>query len=195
MTTPTSSPRIAGLVLAGGRSRRFGAEKAAALLRGQPLLDWSLSALRPDCAVLAVNAPEGSAAAALAKAGNHPLLADAPGTPDGPLSGVAAGLAWALDQQADWLLTAPCDTPRLPADLARRLLAAAGEGPGASAVSPDGRQPLCALWRPALLAPLTLALAAGHPPVRAFQDEAGMALARFEDSAAFVNFNTPDEQD
>lgn len=195
MTTPPSSPRIAGLVLAGGRSRRFGAEKAAVLLEDRPLLDWSLSALRPACAVLAVNASQASGAAALARTRNHALFPDPPGSPDGPLAGVAAGLAWARDQQADWLLTVPCDTPRLPVDLASRLLAAAGDGPGASALSPDGRQPLCALWRPALLASLTQVLATGHPPVRAFQDGAGMALARFEDAAAFINLNTPGRPD
>ena len=38
---PHASQTLVGVVLAGGRSVRFGGEKAAALLRGTPLLLWA----------------------------------------------------------------------------------------------------------------------------------------------------------
>lgn len=189
---PVPDPRpalIAGLVLAGGRSRRFGAEKAAALFEGRPLLDGSLDVLAGPCGWLAVNAPPGSGAAILAAARHLDPVCDAEGGPDGPLSGVLAGLAWARTLGAGWLATVPCDTPRLPVDLVPRLIAAAGDGPGASADSPDGRQPLCAVWRVELLAALSATLRDGHPAVRAFQDDMGMTRALFADSAAFANLN------
>ena len=66
MQPPTINPMLAGLVIAGGRSRRFGRDKALALVGGRPLLAWSLAALREACAEVAINAEADSAAANLA---------------------------------------------------------------------------------------------------------------------------------
>ena len=181
---------IVGLILAGGRSRRFGSEKAIAPYEGRLLLDWCLEPLAV-CRLRAISAASGSGAAARALTLGLPVLPDAPGDPDGPLAGVRAGLAWARQVGAGWLATAPCDTPDLPGDLVARLVEASAEGPGAYAVSPDGRQPLCALWSAELLAPLSAMIADGHPPVRDLQDRLGLRPAAFADAAAFRNLNQP----
>ena len=187
----TPLPPVLGLVLAGGRSRRFGAEKAVALHGGRPMLDWSLEVLAAGCQTLAVNAPAGSGAADLAASRGLAVFGDAAGDPDGPLSGVLAGLVRARDQGAAWLATVPCDMPGLPVDLVARLVEAAGRGPGARLETTDGRQPLCALWSPGLIASLREALDRGHPPVWRFQDLAGMAAARLDVSLA--NRNGPED--
>jgi len=83
---------IAGLVLAGGQSRRFGSEKAVVRLDDRTLLEWALEALRGDCDALAISAPTGSGAAVIARDLGLRVLADDPAHPDGPLAGVAAGL-------------------------------------------------------------------------------------------------------
>ena len=101
---------IAGLVLAAGRSRRFGGDKALAELDGLSLLDHVLATLGRACGVLAVNAREGSDIDAFARARGLASLPDPPGAPDGPLSGLLAGLVWAEGQGAELLATAPCDT-------------------------------------------------------------------------------------
>lgn len=181
---------IAGLVLAGGRSRRFGAEKAVAPYRGRLLLDWCLEPLAV-CRLRAISAAPGSGAAARAQVLGLPVLPDAPDDPDGPLAGVRVGLVWARQVGAGWLATAPCDTPDLPGDLVARLAAASADAPGAYAVSPDGRQPLCALWSVDLLAPLSAMMADGHPPVRVLQDRLGLRPAVFAEVAAFRNLNQP----
>ena len=178
---------IVGLVLAGGRSRRFGWEKAAVVVEGRPLLDAALAGLA-GCRVLAVNAPVASEAARLASARGLPVLSDEAGLPDGPLTGVLAGLDWARAQGAAWLATSPCDLAAPPADLVERLIQA--EGP-AYALAPDGRHPLSALWPVALAEPLRAILAREHPPVRAVQDDAGFKAVLFPDAAAFANLNTP----
>jgi molybdopterin-guanine dinucleotide biosynthesis protein A len=183
---------LAGLVLAGGRSRRFGAEKAVAPYLGRPMMDWSLDILAAGCQTLAVNAPAGSGAAALAASKGLAVVSDAAGDPDGPLSGVLAGLVWARNQGAGWLVTVPCDMPGLPDDLLEQLIQRAGSGPGARLETADGRQPLCALWSIGLIAPLRQALDLGHPPVWAFQDHAGMRRARLE--VTLANLNRPDDQ-
>lgn len=178
---------IAGLVLAGGRSRRFGWEKAAVTVDGRRLLDAALSGLT-GCGALAVNAALYSEAARLATARGLAVLPDGAGLPDGPLTGVLAGLEWARAQGFTWLVTSPCDLAAPPPDLASRL----GEvGGPAYALAPDGRHPLSALWPVALIAPLRVILAREHPPVRSVQDDAGFRPVLFADAAAFENLNTP----
>ncbi|MDP1630842.1 MAG: molybdenum cofactor guanylyltransferase [Caulobacter sp.] len=180
---------IAGLVLAGGRSRRFGSEKATVRLDGKTLLEHGLDALRADCAALAVNTAAGSGAAAIATRLGLPVLEDGVDHPGGPLAGVAAGLAWAGRLGATHLATLPCDMPHAPTDLVHRLLAVSASA--AFARTADGLHPLCAVWRIDLLAPLTATLAKGHPAVQAFLREIGGEAVIFEDAPAFANINRP----
>jgi molybdopterin-guanine dinucleotide biosynthesis protein A len=182
---------IVGLVLAGGRSQRFGSDKALAELGGRPLLEIAVTRLAAVCAQVAVSAPPGGPAAALAERLGVPVLADPPAAPRGPLSGVLAGLEWALDKRADLLVTLPCDAPLLPADLEDRLVAATQGAIAAVARSPAGLQPLCAAWGVGMTRALQSALAHGlHPAVHQILADAGAAEVRFDDDAAFLNVNT-----
>lgn len=183
---------IAGLLLAGGQSKRFGAEKAMAPFRGAPLMDRVASAFAP-LPRHAVSARAGSLAEQHAHACGATVLYDAPDAPSGPLAGVAAGLAWAAREGFAWLATAPCDAPLLPSDFVPRLADAIGHAPAAFAVTAEGEHPLCALWSVALLAPLESRLAAGeHPSIKAFLQQCGGAAVRFEEARAFANANTAD---
>ncbi|WP_395671680.1 molybdenum cofactor guanylyltransferase [Phenylobacterium sp.] len=184
--------RIAGLVLAGGRSSRFGSEKAMTQIGGRPMIALCADALEA-CEVLAVSARPASGAAAWAAVRGLPVLADANGLAHGPLAGVHAGLQWATAAGAEALATTPCDTPDLPADLLPRLLEALGpDVPGVVATGPGGRlAPLCALWRVSQGPALTAALAGGaHPPVQALLDELGFRHVAFG-AGVLTNINTP----
>jgi molybdopterin-guanine dinucleotide biosynthesis protein A len=186
--------KIYGLVLAGGRSSRFGREKAAAQLAGRPMIAWVLDVLIPSCVAVAVNARPGTQAAALGIAAGCKTLADDPSDPEGPLAGMRAGLVWAHAQSADALATAPCDTPFLPADLVARLFEGWTRGDGARvAVSTAGAAPLCALWPVAeALDLIGDTLAAGrHPPMRRVLEDLRALEVEFPDPRAFDNLNTP----
>jgi molybdopterin-guanine dinucleotide biosynthesis protein A len=184
---------VAGLVIAGGRSTRFSGEKAVASLAGKPLLLWAAERLQGACTVVAVNARSGTQAAVLAQSAGFPVLHDAPGDPDGPLSGVKAGLAWAKCLGARSLAVSPCDAPLLPQDLFQRLIAAAGEG-AALAETEAGLQPLCAVWPVAALERVVAALAGGaHPPTWRLLEELRALRVRFSAAENFVNLNTRDE--
>lgn len=189
----TFENEVAGLLLAGGKSSRFGEEKAFALLRARPLIAHVADrflALR----AIAVSTPASSAAAEFARARGYVVLEDDPDAPGGPLAGICAGLAWAERRGCAWLAVAPCDTPLLPVDIVMRLAAALDGAPAAFAVTPDGDHPLCALWSVALLAPLHESLAHGqHPAIRRFLPDHGAARVMFDDAAAFANVNTPDD--
>jgi molybdenum cofactor guanylyltransferase len=182
--------RLAGLALAGGRSRRFGADKAVARLAGRPLLAWTLATLDEACAAVAVSAAAGGEAAALAASLGRPVLLDDPGHAAGPLAGVAAGLAWAAANGFEALVTLPCDAPLVGAAELAALIAALGEGPAAYAVSSDGPQPLCAVWRPRLAGDLAARLAGGrHPAVQDFLGDIGARPVPFADPRPFANVN------
>lgn len=173
-------------ILAGGESKRFGADKAFAQLAGRPMLEHVARALAGGGALAVVGNSEG--AALLGAADLH----DPPDAVPGPLAGVLAALDWAQSVGAAWLVTAPCDTPLLPNDLGETLIAHAVGAEAAYACSADGMHALCAAWRPALAARLRSCFASGvHPPVRNFAPDA--VRVAFADSAAFMNVNTPED--
>lgn len=186
---PLPATDVAGLVLSGGRSVRFGGEKAAAVLWGRPMLAWATERLQRACAQVAINARPGTEAERLA--GDLPVLHDRAGDPDGPLSGVRAGLDWASAQGAEWLAVSPCDAPLLPDDLYRRLIAAASEAGAAFAETPDGVQPQFAVWPVSALPLVEAAIAGGaHPPTWRMLESIGAQPVLFDDAAAFANVNT-----
>lgn len=181
----------AGLILAGGRSRRFGLDKAAAILGGQSLLERTYLRLTGPCGPTAVSARGDSVAAALASELGIEVLSDEAGLPNGPLAGVLAGLTWARAQGAKLMVTLPCDTPLAPPDMVAALIAAAGAGKAAMARSPSGPQPLCAAWPTVLAGPLRACLEDGrHPAVHSFLIELGAQFVDFPDDADFLNINT-----
>lgn len=108
---------ILGAILAGGEARRFGSDKALALFEGQPLIDHVAAALRGQAdAVVVVGRCHGGLTS----------VADRPAPGLGPLGALAGALHWAQANGFAAVLSAPCDVPLLPDDLAKRL---AGEGP------------------------------------------------------------------
>jgi molybdopterin-guanine dinucleotide biosynthesis protein A len=190
MSVYNAASAVVGVVIAGGRSVRFGGEKAVAGLVGKPLLVWAARRLQKDCSAVAVNVRPGTETEALARSEGLTLLYDAPGDATGPLAGVKAGLTWAKEQGASALAVSPCDVPLLPDDLFARLIAAAGSG-AAMAETSEGHQPMCAIWPVSALEKVTAALAGGaHPPTWLVLESIGATRVRFPTSDAFANINT-----
>lgn len=182
--------QLVGVVIAGGRSVRFGGEKAVAVYRGRPLLLWAVQRLQRCCDVVVVNARPGTEASALAASQGLPVLHDMPGDPDGPLAGVKVALAWAAARGARTVAVSPCDAPLLPEDVFPRLVAAAG--PGAAYVeTSEGRQPMCAVWPVAALPTLESALTGGaHPATWRMLEGLDAKRVRFDQAEDFANVNT-----
>ncbi|MGE5596345.1 MAG: molybdenum cofactor guanylyltransferase [Hyphomicrobiales bacterium] len=152
-----------GVILAGGKSTRFGADKAAALLLGRPLLQWVADALAVHCRELVV---VRAAHQLLPPLDSHvPVrVLDDRYEALGPL----AGLVTAFTQLVGPCVVAPCDAPLLRpallAGLAERLA-------GHDAVVPvvgGYREPLVAAYDPATCLPVfEAALATGRRGVQA----------------------------
>jgi len=187
---------IAGLVLAGGRSRRMGGvDKALLPFGGTPLVARAVGRLRPQVACLAVSMPD---AAGAGLAPDVPLLADAMPGFQGPLAGMLAGLLWASRRgpAITHLATVAVDTPFFPADLVGRLAAAAGEG--AAVARSGGRDhPVFALLPLALAGDLAGFLAAGRSRgVGAWLARHAPAAVDFGPSDGgdpFFNINAPED--
>ena len=161
-----------------------------ALLAGKPLLTWAVLRLQRHCAAVAVSARPASGAEALAHSAGLPVLHDVPGDAAGPLAGVRAGLVWARQLGLGVLAVSPCDVPLLPDELFTRLIEAAGAG-AAMAETPDGVQPLCAVWPVSALGALSAALADGaHPPTWRMLESIGAQRVHFASAQSFANLNT-----
>jgi molybdopterin-guanine dinucleotide biosynthesis protein A len=115
--THTIAPQdITGLILAGGRgSRMGGVDKGLQNFNGIPLALHTLMRLGPQVESVMVNANRNLSAYESFGAAVWP---DASADFAGPLSGFLVGLERA---ETPYVLTVPCDTPRLPLDLAERL--------------------------------------------------------------------------
>jgi molybdenum cofactor guanylyltransferase len=184
---------VAGVIIAGGRSVRFGGEKAVAMLGDRPLLLWAAERLQTSCSSVAVNARPGTEAESVAERAGRAVLHDDFGDATGPLAGIKVGLRWARGLGARSLAVSPCDVPLLPDEVFKRLIGAAGSG-AAMAVTAEGRQPLCAVWPVSALEVVTGALAGGaHPATWHLLESLGAVRVKFEDAAAFANVNTRED--
>lgn len=182
--------RIAGVIIAGGRSTRMGAEKALAMVAGKPILQHIVERIAPQVDALALNANGDSSRFASI---GVPVIADLRGDIGTPLAGLHAGLHWASSQGFDAMLSLPSDCPFLPRDLTARL--DAGTLP-AIASSGGERHVLTGLWPSSLLAALDTAL--GDGGMFRVKDWAALVKARsvewtVEPFDPFLNVNTPEE--
>lgn len=159
--------RLLGAVLAGGQSRRFGSDKAMALLDGKPLIEHARAALAVHTEAIIICGGTGG-------------IPDRPAPGLGPLGGINAAIHEAAARDFDAVLTCGCDVPVLPSDLAERL---AGGGYLAE-------MPVVGLWRVGLAAGLDAWLAESDDrSVRCWANAAG--VRRVTLGAPVVNLNTP----
>lgn len=197
--TEASGAPPSGVVLAGGLSRRMGSEKSLILLAGRPLILYGIDRLRPAVGALAISAngdPRRFEPFGL------PVLADTVAGHPGPLAGLLAGMEWARRSGAQWLLTAPADSPFIPTDLVEKLSAAAGTGRRPALAASGGRvHPVAGLWPTELAAQLRAFLDAGTTyRVSAFAEQAKADCVEFPTIQRaghvvdpFFNVNTPED--
>jgi molybdopterin molybdotransferase len=186
---------ITALVLAGGKGTRMGSvDKGLQPFRGQAMVQHVLARLRQQAGPVLVNANQNQDA--YARFG-FPVHADETSGFQGPLAGLETGLRHC---STAWMLTAPCDSPFLPPDLAARLLKAVVEEQADLAMAvtreADGREqdhPVFCLLKATLLPQVSAYLAGGGRRMDGWH--AGLKVARvmFDDATAFRNINTAAE--
>lgn len=181
-------------ILAGGEGRRVnGEDKGLLNIAGQPLLSYGLSALQLQLA----NAP------ILVSANRNlqqyqlfgTVITDTEGQ-QGPLAGIA-GLLQAC--KTDYLLTLPCDCPRIPDQLFEKLARSLLNDPKLeAAVVHDGQrqQNAVLLLKQSVTGVALSQLANGHSAIHSFLERLNMATVIFDDwPAHYWNANTTDALD
>lgn len=188
---------VAGIVLAGGESRRMGVDKCMADLGGRTLVQRVVDALDAVAdEVVAVTRP-----------GRPPPLVRSPGSlyhamdslaGEGPLVAILAGLE---ATSAPVAVAVACDLPLVQPELLR-LLAGRAEA-GATFVAPvhEGEpQLLCSAWRGDATPLVRARVEAGDRAVRDMLDAPGTELVPPEvwreadpEGRSFVNVNTPED--
>lgn len=189
-TREATARSFSAVLLAGGRSRRMGRDKARLECGGRTLIERQaalLRALAPAECFLAARAPDAYPDVGL------PVLADAfPG--QGPLAGIERALAVA---RQPLVLVLAVDLPRLTASRLRQLLAAGGETTGVVPRVAGRFEPLAAVYPKSAHALAAARLDAGQNRARAFAVacvERGWARPLDlppEAANEFVNWNTP----
>jgi molybdopterin-guanine dinucleotide biosynthesis protein A len=184
-------PRVTGLILAGGQGRRMGGvDKCLQPLRGRPMIAWVLERLRPQVTEVVINANQNQAE--YARLGCR-VIGDEIGGFAGPLAGLHAGLRANVHP---FLVSVPCDSPFLPADLVRRLHAALVAEHADLAVAKTGDQPhpVFSLVRESLLGHLTKFLEGGGRKIDAWYASLKVVEVAFDDQPdAFSNINTRED--
>ena len=185
-------PQLSALVLAGGRGQRMGGvDKGLQPLHQRPLVCHVIERLGSAVSPVRINANRNQEQY---RALGHPVIGDELEDYQGPLAGMASGLR---DCPSEWLLVIPCDSPRLPLDLAARLLQAVLHEGSELAVAHDGKrlQPVVALLHRSLRPSLERYLAGGDRKIDLWYLQHRMSTVDFSDQPdAFLNVNTLQEK-
>lgn len=182
---------IGAVVLAGGQARRLGGlDKGLIPLRGRPLATWVIERLRPQVGEIVLSANRHLAEY---EALGCPVVSDRILGHAGPLAGIHAAASML---KSAWVLTAPCDTPFLPRDLAARMLEASRQLGCRALFAAEPQQPHFGIifMNRALLDPLAAYLKAGNRKVGVWLKAVDAAPVTWPAGTnAFFNINTPDD--
>lgn len=175
-----------GYILAGGLSRRFGTDKARALLAGRPLIVRTADAMEQAGLQPRVVARSAGQYDDL----GLPTVGDIrPGR--GPLAGLETAL---VDAGDGWVLLAPCDMVDLRPHWIESLLAARQDRADAVAFRAHRWQPMPALYHQQLLPRLREHLDAGTLAMYALLEVSRVVQLRFPaDWPRVHQANTPGE--
>ncbi len=192
-----ATERIFGVILAGGKSRRYGRPKAFAALGGAPMASWGVRALQAAGLPVGVITDEDGVEVALGVPARPDLEAGL-----GPIGGLWTALQWARERGDDGVLLLGCDMPLVSEALLRVVLGWSDDAPAVVPLGSNGPEPLCALYRTACATAVERRL---HSEDRSMRGLAQVIGAVFigEDAVAevvdpqieFLNVNTVRERD
>ncbi|OEF30156.1 molybdenum cofactor guanylyltransferase MobA [Vibrio rumoiensis] len=184
MLTPK---KIHWVVLAGGQGSRMGGlDKGLVKLNGKPLIEYVISALKPQASSIVINANRSQ------EIYQHyaPVIADIIAEYPGPLGGIHAGLTHY--NQHDWVGFVPCDSPNIPANLAE-IFCSGWQEDADILVAHDGDyyQPVFTLFHHRVTNKLKDFLDRGERKITAFYDECKTYKVDFSnEKETFINLNT-----
>ena len=168
-----------------------GEDKGLINLNGRVMIDYIISALRPQTGNIIINANRNPQQYGIY---GLPVVADMLGDYFGPLVGMATGMH---TTDRPYIVTVPCDSPFIPGTLVETLFRSLDEQQADISVAHDGTrmQPVFALLRCELLPSLQAYLDEGGRKIDTWYDQQRLAIADFSDTPdTFLNLNTPEDK-
>lgn len=189
---PPTINDVTGVILAGGRAKRMqGQDKGLVKVNGKPMIEITIERLSPQVKTIVINANRNIEKY---KKFNLTVISDDNSSDfHGPLAGMLSALKICTTQ---FILSTPCDSPFIPADLSMRLLFALTDANADISVVHDGNrmQPVFALIKKELRDSLQTFLDNGDRKIDLWYQQHHTVLSDFSDhSDISLNINTPAE--
>jgi molybdenum cofactor guanylyltransferase len=193
-----STEHITGLILAGGRGMRMGqVNKGLQLLQRKPMVEHVIERLRPQVSTIIINANQDLDTY---KQYTDSVYPDEFAGYAGPLAGIHCGLRHC---QTPYLISVPCDSPFIPADLVKNLAVALRQTNAQLAVvtcmdheetpAKMRAQPVFSMMDKSLSEHLSNFLESGGRKVSDWYKTISVVEVAFDDHQAFRNINTIDQ--
>ena len=165
--------RVGAIVLAGGRSSRFGRDKLAEPIDGRPMLEHAIDAVsKVATEVVVVAAPDGAQ-----RIPSGVTLARDRRAFEGPLAGLATGLA-AFDPEVEHVVVVGGDMPTLVPAVLARLLDLVDRADAVILEDDPGPRPLPMATRRSIVQPIAdRLLASGERRLRALLADLDAVIA------------------
>ncbi len=176
---------MTGLVIAGGKSRRYGRPKAFETIGGQYFYEKSLYVLGNFCdrSILITNEQLKNRFQS-----DIPVFVDSEKYQNyGPLAGLYTGMK---NSDADWYATLPVDVPNITASVFMELLKGITDQAQAIVPVTDGqKQPLVALYHHSVYEAIEALLNSGQSSLHQLLDRIHTVYLEMEDADPFLNVN------
>ena len=179
--------KIAGVVLAGGQSSRYGQPKMFELFAGQPLYKNSLNALQQNGLVPLIIATNASLQRNFAEENIQMIIEKQPH--QGPLFALQNIMANLPD--VEWFFVVASDMPYMNAHFVQRMLTYIDDRYDAIVPKTSRIQPLASLYRRTALPKVNLLIQQNKRSMKALLDQVRVCYVGFdENSPTFININT-----
>lgn len=191
--SPAGAAPVAGVVLAGGFSKRMGRDKALIDYHGEPHYLWTARLLQKVCSRVMISCRREQVLPGLNEPEFMRLHDEREGR--GPITGILAAMS-ACPGAA--VLAVACDLPRIDETTITTLLRARDPARRATFYISETEglpEPLCAIYEPGIMPVLQEALAADRrcPRKILIQQEGAVKGIKLETPGALDNFNAPED--
>jgi molybdenum cofactor guanylyltransferase len=183
---------LTGVILAGGKSLRYGSNKALEVFEGKTLLDYAVRSLRRFCNPLLVVANDLKPYLHVRATLVQDILRD-----QGPLGGIHTALVFSPHE---WLLAKATDMPFLEPELVRLMIASRETFDVVVPMLNDRYDPLLALYSRRCLASVAAALEKGDRKITKFFPKVRVKELPEREwrtvdpkGLSFMNVNTPQD--
>ena len=188
---------IAGAVLAGGRSRRFGSPKAFAKFNGKYFFEIAVETLRAVVEDIYIISHPSLVDCFRQKTVEKVIMDDERYRGQGPLAGIYTVMK---ESEAEWIFVLPCDMPYMRPEVAEKLAKYANEKFDAIICAHFGRiQPLVGMYHRRTCKQIEKLLQAKDNRMKSLFHHCRVRYVTeqdfWEDEIVFRNVNTPNEYD